>query len=84
MRLAYAAAFPLVAAAHWRRALAQYRRGGRANGMRRTCLAPAALFAGLWAFGEAAGALLGPQRVAPGAWRSETKPVMPSARGPKA
>ena len=84
VRLAYAAAFPLVAVAHWRRALAQYRRGGRANGMRPTCLAPAALFAGLWALGEAVGALLGPQRVAPGAWRSETKPVTASARGPKA
>ena len=40
-RVAYAAAFPFLAAAHWRRALAQYRRAGRSNGMRARCLAPA-------------------------------------------
>ena len=75
-RVAYAAAFPLLAAAHWRRALAQYRRAGRSNGMRATCLAPAALFAGVWGASEGLGALLGTKRVASGAWRSETKPVM--------
>jgi hypothetical protein len=78
-RVAYAAAFPLVAAAHWRRALRQYRRAGRANGMRAACLAPAALFAGAWGAGEAVGALLGPERAAVGAWRSETKPVSDNA-----
>ncbi len=83
-RVAYAAAFPLLAAAHWRRALAQYRRAGRPNGMRATCLAPAALFAGVWGVGEALGALLGPQRVASGAWRSETKPVVSSSDDRKA
>jgi hypothetical protein len=83
-RVAYAAAFPFLAAAHWRRALAQYRRAGRSNGMRATCLAPAGLFAGVWGVGEALGALLGPQRVASGAWRSETKPVVSSSDDRKA
>ncbi len=84
LRAAYAAAFPLVAVAHWRRALAQYRRAGQANGIGRASLVPAALFAVTWAAGEALGALLGPQRVAPGAWRSETKPVVASGGAPKA
>jgi hypothetical protein len=52
--------------------------------MRATCLAPAALFAGVWGVGEALGALLGPQRVASGAWRSETKPVVSSSDDRKA
>jgi hypothetical protein len=83
-RVAYAVAFALLAAAHWRRALAQYRRAGRSNGMRATCLASAGLFAGVWGAGEALGALLGPQRVASGAWRSETKPIVSSSDGRKA
>jgi hypothetical protein len=73
-RVLYAAAFPLVAAAHFRRAAVQYRRAGRANGLRPSCLAPAALFAGVWALGESLGALLGPRSVARTAWMSEVKP----------
>jgi len=83
-RVVYAAAFPFLAAAHWRRALVQYRRAGRSNGMRATCLAPAGLFAGVWGVGEALGALLGPRRVASSAWRSETKPVVSSSDDGKA
>ena len=76
-RVLYPLALPVVAAAHWRRALAQYRRAGRENGMRAACLVPAALFAVVWAGGEAIGALLGPERAAKGAWASEIKPVTP-------
>lgn len=83
-RLLYAAAFPVVAGAHWRRALVQYRRAGRANGLRPACLAAAGLFAGLWGLGEARGAILGTARVSAAADRSETKPVTASILGPKA
>ena len=74
-RALYPLALPAVAAAHWRRALVHYRRAGAANGMRPACLAAAGVFACVWAWGEAVGALLGPSRVAAGAWISETKPV---------
>jgi hypothetical protein len=83
-RILYAASFPVVAFAHWRRALVQYRRAGRANGMRPACLAPAGLFAAVWALGEARGALLGTARVSATAELSETKPVTASTLGPKA
>ena len=72
----FAAAFPAVAAAHWRRGAIQYRRAGRANGMRPASLGAAAVLAGVWALGEAAGALAGVDRVQATAWRSETKPVV--------
>jgi hypothetical protein len=74
-RALYALAFPLVAAAHYRRAVVQYRRAGSTNGLRPSCLPWAALFAAVWAFGESLGAVLGPERVAPTAWMSETKPA---------
>lgn len=80
-RALFAALFPAVAAAHWRRAARQYRRAGRANGMRPACLGAAALFAGVWALGEAAGALAGIDRVAVAAWRSEVKPVVGARLG---
>jgi hypothetical protein len=35
------------------------------------------MFAAVWAFGEAVGALVGPERAAEGAWVSEIKPVTP-------
>lgn len=74
-RALYPLALPAVAAAHWRRALVHYRRAGRRNGLRPACLAGAAVFSCVWAWGEAVGALLGPTRVAGGAWASEVKPV---------
>ncbi len=82
VRLGFVAAAPLLAAAHWRRGLAHYRRGGRANGMRPACLAAAALLAGAWGAGEAVGALQGTRRVARDVWRSETNPLRPTALDP--
>lgn len=78
-RLLYPLAAPAVAAAHWARGLGQYRRAGRASGLAPSCLAPAMLLASAWACGEAAGALLGLERVSPVLSRSETKPVTEAA-----
>jgi len=61
-RLAYALAAPAIAALHWRRALRQYWRAGRAAGLSPWSLAPAAVCAMAWGIGEAAGALAGPAR----------------------
>lgn len=78
-RLLYPLAAPAVALAHWARGLGEYRRAGRATGLAPSCLAPAMLLAGAWACGEAAGALLGLERVSSVLWRSETKPVSETA-----
>jgi hypothetical protein len=71
----YSLLCPVIAAAHWRRALIQFRRAGRANGLRPICLLPAAVFAAIWAAGEAIGAVRGVRRVARNASFSELKPV---------
>ena len=83
-RALHALLLPLVAAAHWRRAFVHYRRAGRANGLRPACLLPVALFALVWAWGEAAGALLGPDRIVHSAWMSETKPLAADRLGENA
>lgn len=73
LRLVYPVLFPAVAAAHARRALVHYR---RARGtVRPAALPAAAVLAGAWGLGEAAGALLGLRTVTPWLWRTEVKPV---------
>ena len=74
-RAFYWLGWPAVAALHWRRAWLQYRRAGRQAGMSPSCLALTGLAALVWACGESIGALMGIDRVAPVAWRSEIKPV---------
>lgn len=67
------------AAAHWRRAVVQYRRAGRAAGMTPAAVGAAGLLAAVWGGGEAVGSLLGIDRVAPWLWITETKPVTDEA-----
>jgi glycosyltransferase involved in cell wall biosynthesis len=74
-RILYPLAFPAIAFLHWKRAFTQYRRAGAAAGLRPTAVAAALVFACAWGLGEAAGALLGINRVAPCFWRTEIKPV---------
>ncbi len=74
-RLLYPLAAPAIAFLHWKRAFIHYRRAGSAYGMSVSTLAAASLLALAWALGEAAGAVLGVNRVAPYLWRTEVKPV---------
>jgi hypothetical protein len=82
-RALLALAFPLVTAAHFRRALVQYRRAGSSNGLRPSCLPPAALFAAVWALGESLGSVLGVRRASRTAGISETKPAAAGSFGPR-
>jgi hypothetical protein len=75
LRGAYWIATPLIAARHWWRALAQYRRVGSQAGLSPFCLVNVAVLALAWACGEAIGALKGVDRVAPFVSLSEIKPV---------
>lgn len=74
-RAAYPVAAPAVAVRHWLRGFQQYRRAGRLAGLTPLCLVASIPFAIAWAVGEAAGALLGVERVTPHIWRAEVKPV---------
>jgi hypothetical protein len=80
-RLAYPLALPAVALGHGRRAWRQYRRAGRAAGLRRSCPLFTTVLAVLWAAGEAFGSIVGERRVAPFLWKSEVKPVSRAAAG---
>lgn len=71
----YWLATPVVAAKHWARALANYRRAGAAGGLGLMSVVVALLLATAWAFGEAVGALMGVHRVTPFVSFSEIKPV---------
>jgi len=62
-RLTYAAAAPALAALHWARSVRQYRRVRRTSRLSPWCLASAGALACAWGAGEAAGALMGVQRV---------------------
>jgi hypothetical protein len=74
-RLLYPLAIPAIAFLHWKRGFTHYRRADSACGLRPTSVAAAAVLALAWAIGEAAGAWLGLERVAPHLWRTEVKPV---------
>lgn len=74
-RLLYPLAAPAIAFLHWKRGCDQFRRAGRAAGLRFGTLAAAALLAGAWAIGEAIGAVVGIDRVTPLLWMTEVKPV---------
>ncbi len=74
-RLLYPLAVPAIAFLHWKRAFVHYRRAGSISGMRPTAPATALVLALAWGLGEAAGALMGANRVSPPLWRTEIKPV---------
>jgi len=74
-RILYSLSAPAIAALHWKRAFVHYRRAGADAGLRPLSVAAAFVLACAWGLGEAAGALLGIDRVAPYLWRTEVKPV---------
>jgi hypothetical protein len=74
-RLLYPLAAPAISFLHWKRAFVNYRRAGAACGLRPAVLAAAVVLASAWGLGEAVGALMGVDRVAPHIWRTEVKPV---------
>jgi hypothetical protein len=74
-RWLYPFAAPAIAAKHWLRGAREFRRAGRRSGLDFSCLLACVPLAVAWACGEAVGALLGADRVAPWVWRSEVKPV---------
>jgi hypothetical protein len=74
-RFLYPLAAPAVAFLHWRRAFVHYRRAGKACGLQPAALAAALVLASAWGLGEAIGAWMGVDRVAPFLWRTEVKPV---------
>jgi hypothetical protein len=76
-RLAYPLAAPAIAFLHWRRAHLNYRRAGRASGIRPAALAAALALCCAWGLGEAAGAWMPCGRAARYLWREEIKPVSP-------
>lgn len=71
----YPLAAPAVAALHWRRALRQYHRAGRACGLRAGSLFGSLILACAWAVGEAMGAVHGLAAVTPKIKETEIKPV---------
>ena len=74
-RWLYPLATPAIAFLHWKRACVHFVRAGTSAGLRGNALAAAAVLAVAWAVGEAIGAVLGIDRVAPLLWVTETKPV---------
>jgi hypothetical protein len=74
-RLLYPLAAPAIAALHWRRALRQYFRAGRACRLRGTSVFSSMLLAGAWAGGESVGAAKGLAAVTSRLWVTEIKPV---------
>ena len=78
-RALYWLATPLIAARHWFRAVAHYRRAGAQAGLSPSCLAGALVLATAWACGEAVGALMGVPLVTPFISFAEIKPVPRSA-----
>jgi hypothetical protein len=75
MRALYTLATPLTAVRHLGRGVLQYPRIRKAGRFRLSSIAVGALFAAAWAAGETVGALKGLERVLPGLWKSEIKPV---------
>lgn len=77
-RAFHAVLAPLVAARHFSRGAGQYIRAGRSAGFGAGSISASAVFACVWAAGESVGALKGIERVKPGLWISEIKPVIDS------
>ncbi|MBN9660360.1 MAG: hypothetical protein J0H49_19380 [Acidobacteria bacterium] len=75
LRLLYPLAAPAIAFLHWKRACINFRRAGKSSGVSLASLAATVPLAWAWGMGEAAGAVLGTQRVSPYLWRTEVKPV---------
>jgi hypothetical protein len=74
-RAGYVLLTPVTALRHFARAAVHYARVGRRAGLVPLSVLTSMIFAGIWAVGESAGALLGIARVAPYLWLSEVKPV---------
>jgi Glycosyl transferase family 2 len=76
-QLLYPLAAPVIAALHWRRAIRQYRRAGRACRLRTSSVFSSMILALAWALGEAVGAARGLAAVTPRIKETEIKPVRP-------
>ena len=74
-RLLYPLAAPAVAALHWRRAIREYVRAGRACRLRARSLFSSMILAVAWAVGEGVGAAKGLAAVTPRIRETEIKPV---------
>jgi hypothetical protein len=74
-RLLYPLAVPAIAALHWRRAVREYLRAGRACGLHASSLFSSLVLAFAWGIGEAIGAAKGLDAVIPKIWETEIKPV---------
>ena len=79
VRAAYALAWPVLAWLHGQRALVQYLRAGRADGIPATVFAAVTCQALAWGVGEAVGAWVGRPRVIPYLCIAEVKPVSRAA-----
>ncbi len=73
LRVFYLFLFPAIAAAHFRRAVRQFRRAPSAIPF--AALLAAFVLAGFWGLGESIGAIAGLRAVSPHLWRTEVKPV---------